>query len=257
MKRIDVLKDIERILVQKAYETGHISHRADGDWQKQADGSWKPYTGQSNQNFKKYDNRTRFGGDGTLLTQDQVAELQQIKDMNERKKRQEEMLAENRKDTDSSYEKMKYSEITEEDLKELDKKDSNTPIKNKLSKEEKANINNKLYDVLSFYDSDAKELFGMNRTNNGELDGSPSISYDWRTDRVLPADKDKFDKVVRHYMDKAGVEDTPLNYKQAYNTIKGMAINNGMLQRTNHPLDAVDKSYRDMRSAPTTKNMGF
>ena len=128
MKRIDVLKDIEQILVQKAYEIGHISHRTDGDWQKQADGSWKPYTGQSNQNFKKYDNRTRFGGDGTLLTQDQVAELQQIKDMNERKKRQEEMLAENRKDTDSSYEKMKYSEITEEDLKELDKKDSNTPI---------------------------------------------------------------------------------------------------------------------------------
>ena len=47
MKRIDVLKGIEQILVQKAYEAGHISHRADGDWQKQADGSWKPYTGQS------------------------------------------------------------------------------------------------------------------------------------------------------------------------------------------------------------------
>lgn len=49
MKRIDVLKGIEQILVQKAYETGHISHRADGDWQKQADGSWIPYTGQSTQ----------------------------------------------------------------------------------------------------------------------------------------------------------------------------------------------------------------
>jgi len=49
MKRIDVLKGIEKILIEKAYETGHISHRADGDWQKQADGSWKPYTGQSAQ----------------------------------------------------------------------------------------------------------------------------------------------------------------------------------------------------------------
>lgn len=49
MKRVDVLKGIEQILVQKAYETGHISHRADGDWQKQADGSWIPYKGQSNQ----------------------------------------------------------------------------------------------------------------------------------------------------------------------------------------------------------------
>ena len=49
MKRIDILKGVEQFLVQKAYEIGHISHRADGDWQKQADGSWKPYTGQSNQ----------------------------------------------------------------------------------------------------------------------------------------------------------------------------------------------------------------
>ena len=190
MERIDVLKGIRQILIQKAYETGHISHRADGDWQKQADGSWKPYKGQS-----------------TPQTQKPT------------------------KDTE-------YSEITEEDLK------VSTPIKNKLSKEEKSDINNKLYDVLSFYDSDAKELFGMNRTNNGELDGSPSISYDWRTDRVLPADKDKFDKMVRHYMDKAGVEDTPLNYKQAYNTIKGMAINNGMLKRTNHPLDSGDEHVK-------------
>lgn len=49
MKRIDVLKGIEQILVQKAYEAGHISHRADDDWQKQSDGSWTPYTGQSDQ----------------------------------------------------------------------------------------------------------------------------------------------------------------------------------------------------------------
>lgn len=49
MKRIDVLKGIEQILVEKTYETGHISHRADGDWQKQADGSWIPYKGQSSQ----------------------------------------------------------------------------------------------------------------------------------------------------------------------------------------------------------------
>lgn len=251
MKRIDVLKGIEQILVEKAYEAGHISHRADGDWQKQADGSWIPYKGQSDQNPKRYDNRTRFGGDGTLLTQDQVMELQQIKDINERKKRQEEMLAENKKDSDSSYEKMKYGEITEEDLK------TSIPTKNKLSKEEKADINNKIYDVLSLYDSDSKKLFGVKRIDGGGLDGSPSISYDWKTGKILPADKDKFDKTVRHYMNKAGIEDTPLNYKQAYNTIKGMAINNGMLKVTNHPLDTVNKSYRDMRSAPITKNMGF
>lgn len=34
MERIDVLKGIEKILVEKAYEIGHVSHRRDGDWQK-------------------------------------------------------------------------------------------------------------------------------------------------------------------------------------------------------------------------------
>lgn len=209
MKRIDVLKDIEQILVQKAYEAGHISHRADGDWQKQADGSWISYKGQSSKPTPQ---------------------------------------------AQESTENTEYGEITEEDLKGSN---APIPIKNKLSKEEKADINNKLYDVLSFYDSDSKELFGIKHIDGGEVDGSPSISYDWKTNKILPADKDKFDKIVRHYMDKADIEDTPLNYKQAYNTIKGMAINNGMLKETNNPLDTVNKSYRDMRSIPVTKNMGF
>lgn len=37
MKRVDVLKGVKE-LVQKAYEQGYISHRADGDWQKTNDG---------------------------------------------------------------------------------------------------------------------------------------------------------------------------------------------------------------------------
>lgn len=61
MKRIDVLKGIRQILVQKAYETGHISHRADGDWQKQSDGSWKPYTGQSTPQAQKPTENTEYG----------------------------------------------------------------------------------------------------------------------------------------------------------------------------------------------------
>ena len=61
MKRIDVLKDIEQILVQKAYEAGHISHRTDGDWQKQADGSWIPYKGQSTLQTQKPTTNTEYG----------------------------------------------------------------------------------------------------------------------------------------------------------------------------------------------------
>ena len=48
MERIDVLKGIEQILVEKAYETGHISHRADGDWQKTNNG-WVRVKGNSAQ----------------------------------------------------------------------------------------------------------------------------------------------------------------------------------------------------------------
>lgn len=53
MKRIDVLKGIKQILVQKAYEAGHISHRADDDWQKQTDESWIPYARQPIQSISQ------------------------------------------------------------------------------------------------------------------------------------------------------------------------------------------------------------
>ena len=72
MKRIDVLKGIEQILVQKAYEAGHISHRADGDWQKQADGSWKPHTGQSNQSIPQTQEPTENTEYGEITEEDLV-----------------------------------------------------------------------------------------------------------------------------------------------------------------------------------------
>ena len=74
MKRIDVLKGIEQILVQKAYETGHISHRSDGDWQKQADGSWKPYTEQSNQSTPQAQEPTPSGDEYGEITEEDLEE---------------------------------------------------------------------------------------------------------------------------------------------------------------------------------------
>lgn len=70
MKRIDVLKGIEQILVQKAYEAGHISHRADGDWQKQADGSWIPYKGQSSQSAPRAQEPTENTEYGEITEED-------------------------------------------------------------------------------------------------------------------------------------------------------------------------------------------
>ena len=80
MKRIDVLKGIEQILVQKAYETGHISHRADGDWQKQADGSWIPYKGQSNQSTPQTQKPTENTEHGEIIQQDFESVPKSIKD---------------------------------------------------------------------------------------------------------------------------------------------------------------------------------
>ncbi len=80
MKRIDVLKGIEQILVQKAYETGHISHRADGDWQKQADGSWIPYKGQSSQSAPRAQEPTTNNGYGEIVKQDFESVPKSIKD---------------------------------------------------------------------------------------------------------------------------------------------------------------------------------
>lgn len=193
MERIDVLKGIEKILVEKAYETGHISHRADGDWQKQADGSWTSYTRQSDQNSKRYDARTRFGGGGTLLTQDQVMELQQIDDINERKKRQEEMLAENKKDSDSSYEKMKYGEITEEDLEETPKFDSDNEEKNFLKEE--YNI-----DPATYKDSDVQAI----RHDLSTTYGLSGDELEYVADLVvnnLPEDDEPSDDEIYDYED--------------------------------------------------------
>lgn len=82
MKRIDVLKGIEQILVQKAYETGHISHRADGDWQKQADGSWIPYKGQSSQSAPQAQGNspTTNNKGGGIVKQDFESVPKSIKD---------------------------------------------------------------------------------------------------------------------------------------------------------------------------------
>ena len=112
MERIDVLKGIEQILVQKAYEAGHVSHRTDGDWQKQADGSWKPYKGQSNQSTPQTQEATPSGDEHVKMSPKQL-----------------------RKPAE-------YGEITEEDLKELDKKDLSQHLSNMHNQAIQSLLNN-------------------------------------------------------------------------------------------------------------------
>lgn len=114
MKRIDVLKGIEQILVQKAYEAGHISHRADGDWQKQADGSWKPYKGQSARNPNKKD---RYGFN-LLPDEDKQSYLDRANGDSYQAQILYEKDIENSPMGGLDEEEDQYDEITEEDLKE-------------------------------------------------------------------------------------------------------------------------------------------
>ena len=224
MKRIDVLKGIEQILVQKAYETGHISHRADGDWQKQADGSWKPYTGQSTQPASQ--------------TQESIP-----------------------------TENTEYGEITEEDLKGS----NTTDTSNIDTKEKKRDVQNKIDGVFKLRDEDTKKMLGIRRDDSKEhgYDGEIRFYADGNRNIKPASDRKEFDKVVQYYLDKAGLEDTPFNHKVAHKYIVGYAKNNGLIgdyywSKVLYPNgyesddENVRKSaVRDMRSTPTTKNMGF
>jgi hypothetical protein len=133
MKRIDILKAIEKVLVQKTYEKGHISHRKDGDYQKTDDG-W------------------------VRLKNSPARSTPQA---------QEPTPAEN----------TKYGEITEEDLKESNKKELSQHLSNmhnqtiqsllnelksgKISedqfKSQMSDLNNNIITSLNSLDSDDEE----------------------------------------------------------------------------------------------------
>lgn len=189
MKRIDVLKGVEQFLVQKAYETGHISHRADGDWQKQIDGSWKPYKGQSNQS--------------TPQTQ------------------------ENSPTTNNEY-----SEITEEDLEE----DSN-----------------------DWEEEDTEGYYG----NSGGLRSTIyEGTYDTQISNIGNTEEDDYgnsvpndeavENVVRGIMQEwTGDTDDEDAVEAVHDGLK-----DAVLDRWSS-IYVQKSAIRDMRSIPTTKNMGF
>ena len=187
MKRIDVLKGIEQILVQKAYEAGHISHRADSDWQKQADGSWTPYTGQSNQSVPQ---------------------------------------------TQKPIENTEYGEITEEDLEE----DSN-----------------------DWEEEDTEGYYG----NSGGLRSTIyEGAYDTQISNIGNTEEDDYgnsvpndeavENVVRGIMQEwTGDTDDEDAVEAVHDSLK-----DAVLDRWSS-IYVQKSAVRDMRSAPTTKNMGF
>ena len=176
MKRVDILKGIEQILVQKAYETGHISHRADGDWQKQADGSWKPYKGQSTQSTPQ----TR---------------------------------------QPAPTENTKYSEITEEDLKELDKKELSQHLSN-MHNQAIQSLLNDLENGKITEDQFKSQISDLNNnitTSLNSLD-TEEDQYDEITEEDLEEDSNDWEEedTEGYYGNSGGLRSTI--YEGAYDT---------------------------------------
>lgn len=244
MKRIDVLKGIEQIFVQKAYETGHISHRTDGDWQKQADGSWKPYTGQS-----------------TSQTQEPAP-----------------------------TENTKYGEITEEDLEELDKKELSQHLSN-MHNQTIQSLLNDLENGKITEDQFKSQMLDLNNnitTSLNSLDGNKEDSNDWEEEdtegyygnsgglrstiyegaydtqisNIGNTEEDDYgnsvpndeavENVVRGIMQEwTGDTDDEDAVEAVHDSLK-----DAVLDRWSS-IYVQKSAVRDMRSAPTTKNMGF
>ena len=256
MKRIDVLKGIEKILVDKAYETGHISHRADGDWQKQADGSWTPYTGQSTQSTSQTQESAPTQNFSDL--DKYIAKLPNTdltEDSDEVTNVVSEYLADHGiDDNDDDFiavrnaimEKLngdRYGEITEEDLEE-DAPDG----------EDDWDIENKLDEYRSSHPR-------------------PVLSNDGHS-KGLTSEKDQFEDELERFRQLTDpYDDERLTADEAYkqmqeeheelkkhSDIMTPAINSGheKFMKWISDFAGVEKSaFRDMRSAPTTKNMGF
>lgn len=284
MKRIDVLKGIEQILVQKAYETGHISHRADGDWQKQADGSWKPYKGQSSQSAPQTQEPTENTEHGEITEED----LKKL----DKKELSQHLSNMHNQTIQSLLNDLENGKITEDQFKnqmsdlnnnittslnslnddEEDLKGSNTTDTSNIdTKEKKRDVQNKIGRIFNLRDEDTKKMLGIRRDDDNEhgYDGEVRFYADGNRNIKPASDRKEFDKVVQHYLDKAGLEDTPFNHKVAHKYIVGYAKNNGLIgdyywSKVLYPNgyesddENVEKSaVRDMRSTPTVKNMGF
>ena len=274
MKRIDILKGIEQILVQKAYETGHISHRANGDWQKQADGSWIPYKGQSNQSTPQTQEPAENTEYGEIIKQDFESVPNSIKD---------------KMFTIAQQYKAEWAEDSDEDMRSMAEDDVEA-------------ISQMLWDTAD--EETRNSWLGSDDSNEKDVENSPmggldeeEDQYDEITEEDLEEDsnEDKEKSVVNPKMDWDGISmssvDKPAQYilenledfegedmdgtiktfvkgagnreQQIIDTIKRyiqrQAESDGkrLIWYSDGTYSIEKSAVRDMRSIPTTKNMGF
>ena len=247
MKRVDVLKGIEQILVEKAYETGHISHRADGDWQKQADGSWIPYKGQSNQSAPQTQEPATNNEHGEIIQQDFESVPSSIKDKMFTIAQQ--YQSEWAEDGDEDVRSMAENDV--EDISRMLWDNADEETRNSWIGSEDSNA-----PTIDLYDeeSSGSGVYGdIENYDFADLDDYNSmISSAFNAESGIFDDDDELTDIATQYAQDHDIEDTDNNINWIRNKIMGHA------ERLFADDSDIEKSaVRDMRSTPTTKNMGF
>ena len=261
MKRIDVLKGIEQILVQKAYETGHISHRADGDWQKQADGSWKPYTGQSNQSAPQTQEPATNTKYSEIIKQDFESVPNSIKDKMFTIAQQ--YKAEWAEDSDEDIRSMAEDDVEAISQMLWDNADEETR-NSWLSSENSPTANTEYGEITeedlvetpekSYGDDEVDYTYAKDIDYSQYDDDIKSIEFRENDDGEFEPHDDDYFRVADKIYEQTDREDmSDEEADQLYNEIVDRVID-----RAYELHNSVQKSaVRDMRSVPTTKNMGF
>ena len=256
MKRIDVLKGIEQVLVQKAYETGHISHRTDGDWQKQADGSWKPYTEQSNQSVPQTQKPAENTEYGEIVKQDFESVPNSIKD---------------KMFTIAQQYKAEWAEDSDEDIRSMAEDDveaisqmlwdtADEETRNFWIGSENSNItNNEEEDSNDWEEEDTEGYYG----NSGGLRSTIyEGAYDTQISNIGNTEEDDYgnsapndeavENVVRGIMQEwTGDTDDEDAVEAVHDGLK-----DAVLDRWSS-IYVQKSAVRDMRSTLAIKNMGF
>lgn len=242
MERIDILKGIEQILVQKAYEAGHISHRADGDWQKQADGSWKPYTGQFNQSSSQTQEPTENTEYGEITEED--LEPSYDEDDWDRYDNVTDII----QNTDWE------SIISEYDNPSVDQimSDYNLPDDERIRDEISTYIHTDEDNVYG--DDEVDYTYAKDIDYNQYDDDIKSIEFRKNDDGEFEPHDDDYFRVADKIYEQTDREDmSDEEADQLYDEIV-----NRVIDRAYELRNGVQKSaFRDMRSIPITKNMGF
>ena len=252
MERIDVLKGIEQILVQKAYEAGHISHRADGDWQKQAGGSWIHYKGQSDQSTPQTQEPTENTEYGEMSPKQLTRHLLKNGDYDSAIKQID--FEEDDDGVPFTYDD-NFELIVDNVMNDMGMSDEERKVNRGAVSRAIMDRALQLRKPAEYGEITEEDLVEEEDAPDGEDDWD---RYDDITDMIQNTD---WESIVAEY-DNPSVDQIMSDYdfpdderiRDEISTYIHTDDFNEDLDTTNN----VEKSaIRDMRSAPTTKNMGF